>query len=81
MDQAYTDKNLVTAPAWPAHPAWLAALLKVLGTEIRLQLVHLKLREAKPSKRDLPHGHLEFSPYKGGRDLVCSILDIFYSFS
>ena len=28
------DGNLVTAPAWPAHPAWLAAFLKVLGTKI-----------------------------------------------
>ncbi|CCN68731.1 DJ-1/PfpI family protein [Vibrio nigripulchritudo] len=30
MDQAYTDGKLVTAPAWPAHPAWLAQLLKLL---------------------------------------------------
>jgi protease I len=29
-----TDGNLVTAPAWPAHPAWLAQFLKVLGTRI-----------------------------------------------
>ena len=34
MDQAVIDANLVTAPAWPAHPAWLAAFLKVLGTRI-----------------------------------------------
>lgn len=34
LDQAHTDGNLVTAPAWPAHPAWLAAFLKVLGTRI-----------------------------------------------
>jgi protease I len=34
MDKAYVDGNLVTAPAWPAHPAWLAAFLKVLGTRI-----------------------------------------------
>jgi protease I len=34
VDQAHTDGNLVTAPAWPAHPAWLAAFLKVLGTRI-----------------------------------------------
>jgi len=32
---AHTDGNLVTGPAWPAHPAWLAAFLRVLGTEIR----------------------------------------------
>jgi protease I len=34
MDQAVTDGNLVTAPAWPAHPAWIAQFLKVLGTRI-----------------------------------------------
>jgi protease I len=34
IDQAYTCGNLVTAPAWPAHPAWLAQFLKVLGTRI-----------------------------------------------
>ena len=31
IDGAHTDGNLVTAPAWPAHPAWLAAFLAVLG--------------------------------------------------
>jgi protease I len=36
VDQAYTDGNLVTAPAWPAHPAWLAQFLKLLGTKIEL---------------------------------------------
>ncbi len=34
MDQAHTCRNLVTAPAWPAHPAWLAQFLRVLGTRI-----------------------------------------------
>jgi len=34
IDQAHTDGKLVTAPAWPAHPAWLAQFLKVLGTKI-----------------------------------------------
>ena len=34
VDQAHTDANLVTAPAWPAHPQWLAQFLKVLGTKI-----------------------------------------------
>ena len=24
MDGSYVDGNLVTAPAWPAHPSWLA---------------------------------------------------------
>ncbi len=31
---AVTDGNLVTAPAWPAHPAWLSQFLAVLGTTI-----------------------------------------------
>jgi protease I len=30
IDQAVTDGMLVTAPAWPAHPAWLAQFLAVL---------------------------------------------------
>ena len=34
VDQAVTDGKLVTAPAWPAHPAWIAQFLKVLGTTI-----------------------------------------------
>ncbi|MEM5432029.1 DJ-1/PfpI family protein [Cupriavidus oxalaticus] len=34
VDQAHTDGKLVTAPAWPAHPAWLAQFLAVLGTQI-----------------------------------------------
>jgi protease I len=34
VDKACTDGNLVTAPAWPAHPDWLAQFLKVLGTRI-----------------------------------------------
>ena len=28
--EAHVDGTLVTAPAWPAHPAWLAAFLKLL---------------------------------------------------
>ncbi len=34
VDEAVTDGNLVTAPAWPAHPKWLAQFLEVLGTRI-----------------------------------------------
>ena len=34
IDQAHVDGKLVTAPAWPAHPDWLAKFLKVLGTKI-----------------------------------------------
>ena len=36
VDDAVTDGKLVTAPAWPAHPAWLAQFLAVLGTRIEL---------------------------------------------
>ncbi|GAB2813604.1 DJ-1/PfpI family protein [Comamonas piscis] len=35
VDQAYTDGNLVSAPAWPAHPQWLAQFLALLGTRIQ----------------------------------------------
>ncbi len=34
VDGAHVDGNLVTAPAWPAHPAWLAKFLGVLGSRI-----------------------------------------------
>jgi protease I len=34
VDQAHVDGNLVSAPAWPAHPDWLAKFLQVLGTRI-----------------------------------------------
>jgi protease I len=34
IDKAHIDGNLVTAPAWPAHPDWLAKFLQVLGTKI-----------------------------------------------
>ena len=34
VDQAVTDGPFVTAPAWPAHPAWIAQFLVVLGTTI-----------------------------------------------
>lgn len=30
MTEAYVDGNLVSGPAWPAHPAWLAKFLAVL---------------------------------------------------
>ncbi len=36
IDDAHTDGKLVTAPAWPAHPAWIAQFLAVLGTKIEL---------------------------------------------
>ena len=36
IDKAHVDGNLVTAPAWPAHPDWLAKFLVTLGTKIEL---------------------------------------------
>lgn len=35
VDDAVVDGNLVSAPAWPAHPKWIAAFLQVLGTRIQ----------------------------------------------
>ena len=35
VDEAHVDGNLVTAPAWPAHPAWLRQFLEVLGTKVQ----------------------------------------------
>lgn len=32
--EVVVDGNLVTSPAWPGHPKWLAAFLEVLGTKI-----------------------------------------------
>ena len=34
FDNAHTDDNLITAPAWPAHPAWMKQFLIALGTRI-----------------------------------------------
>jgi protease I len=36
VNKGYVDGNLVTAPAWPAHPDWLAKFLDVLGAKIEL---------------------------------------------
>lgn len=35
LDSAHVDGNLVTAPAWPAHPAWMREFLRVLGSTIQ----------------------------------------------
>jgi protease I len=34
FDSAHTDGNLVSAPAWPAHPAWMRQFLSLLGSRI-----------------------------------------------
>jgi protease I len=36
MDGAHVEGNLVTAPAWPAHPAWLAQFVQQLGATITI---------------------------------------------
>lgn len=46
IDAAVTDGNLVSAPAWPAHPAWIAQFLAVLGTAIAHGEVTTGAREA-----------------------------------
>lgn len=35
FDNAHTDGNFVTAPAWPAHPAWIRQFLSVLGSQVQ----------------------------------------------
>lgn len=34
FSNAYVDENFVTAPAWPAHPAWMRKFLVLLGSKI-----------------------------------------------
>ena len=34
LDNAHVDGNLVTAAAWPAHPAWMREFLKLLGVKV-----------------------------------------------
>lgn len=36
IDGVHTEGNLITAPAWPAHPAWLAAFVQKLGAKIEI---------------------------------------------
>ncbi len=36
VTDAIVSGNLVTAPAWPAHPQWIAKFLELLGTKIEL---------------------------------------------
>jgi protease I len=36
VEQAVTDGNLVTAPAWPAHPVWLSQFAKLLESRSAL---------------------------------------------
>ena len=34
FSDGHVDGNLVTAPAWPAHPEWIRKFLEVLGSKI-----------------------------------------------
>ncbi len=34
FSNAHVDGNLVTAPAWPAHPEWMRKFVELLGTKI-----------------------------------------------
>lgn len=36
LDKAHVDGNLVTAPAWPAHPDWIAKFAALLGAKITI---------------------------------------------
>jgi len=48
MTEAVVDGPLVTAPAWPAHPAWLAEFLKVLeGSTAKSQQRGRALQETR----------------------------------
>ncbi len=35
-DKAFVDGNLVSSPAWPGHPAFIAEFLKVMGAKIEV---------------------------------------------
>ncbi len=37
FDNAHTNGNLVSAPAWPAHPAWMREFLQLLGTPVHVE--------------------------------------------
>ncbi len=34
VDSVYVDGNLVTSPAWPAHPAFMRAFIELLGGKL-----------------------------------------------
>ncbi len=36
FSNAYVEGNLVSAPAWPAHPEWIRKFLEVLGAKIEI---------------------------------------------
>lgn len=36
VTSTHVDGNLITAPAWPAHPSWIAEFAKALGAKIEI---------------------------------------------
>jgi len=36
VDDVFVDGNLVTSPAWPAHPGFIREFLKIMGAEITI---------------------------------------------
>lgn len=36
VNGAFVDGNLVTSPAWPAHPAFMREFLKIMGATITI---------------------------------------------
>lgn len=36
FSNAYVNGHIVTAPAWPAHPSFIQAFVKLLGAEIKI---------------------------------------------
>ncbi|HZL11143.1 MAG TPA: DJ-1/PfpI family protein [Prolixibacteraceae bacterium] len=36
VDGAFVDGNLVTSPAWPAHPSFIREFLKIMGARIEI---------------------------------------------
>lgn len=36
VDGAFVDENLVTSPAWPAHPSFIREFLKIMGAKIEI---------------------------------------------
>jgi len=36
IDGAFVDANLVTSPAWPAHPSFIREFLKIMGAKIEI---------------------------------------------
>lgn len=37
VDEAVVDGKLVTAPAWPAHPEWLAKFLHIMHADVNVE--------------------------------------------